>query len=141
MTELAAEFNDYLLDVFHRLHMYPEIGFDLPITTALVKRELGAMGIESTDRYGQCSLVAQIGNKAGVPTLAIRADMDALPVQEQTNLPYKSRIDGAMHACGHDSHTAILLTVAKILKAAAIPASWASLSSATSVIYSPAGIR
>ena len=118
MKELSQELNGYMLDIFHKLHMYPEIGFDLPKTVAVVKEELRAMGIESTDRYGQCSLVAQIGQKTGVPTLAIRADMDALPVQEQTDLPYKSQIDGAMHACGHDSHTAILLTVAKILKAA-----------------------
>lgn len=118
MKELSQELNGYMLDIFHRLHMYPEIGFDLPGTVALVKQELDALGIESTEKYGRCSLVAQIGNRTDVPTLAIRADMDALPVQEQTDLPYKSRIDGAMHACGHDSHTAILLTVAKILKAA-----------------------
>jgi len=116
MKELSQELNGYMLDIFHRLHMYPEIGFDLPRTTALVKEELRKLGIEATERYGKCSVVAQIGNKTGVPTLGIRADMDALPVQEQTDLPYKSRIDGAMHACGHDSHTAILLTVANILK-------------------------
>lgn len=116
MKELSWELNAYMLDIFHRLHMYPEVGFELPGTTALVKAELDKLGIASTDRYGKCSLVAQIGQKAGVPTLGIRADMDALPVQEQTDLPYKSKIDGAMHACGHDSHTAILLTVAKILK-------------------------
>lgn len=116
MKELSRELNAYMLDIFHRLHMYPEVGFELPRTAALVKEELDKLGIASTDRYGKCSLVAQIGQKAGVPTLGIRADMDALPVQEQTDLPYKSKIDGAMHACGHDSHTAILLTVAKILK-------------------------
>ena len=116
MTELSRELNSYMLDIFHRLHMYPEIGFELPKTVALVKAELDAMGIESTCQYGKCSLVAQIGNRPDVPTLGIRADMDALPVQEKTGLPYSSRIGGAMHACGHDSHTAILLTVAKILK-------------------------
>lgn len=116
MKELTQELNAYMLDIFHRLHMYPEVGFELPRTTALVKAELDKLGIASTDRYGKCSLVAQIGQKPDVPTLGIRADMDALPVQEQTDLPYRSKIDGAMHACGHDSHTAILLTVAKILK-------------------------
>jgi len=116
MKNVSQELFDYTVKNFRQLHMYPEIGFDLSRTTALVAAELKAMGIEATDRYGKCSLVAQIGNRTDVPTLAIRADMDALPVHEITDVPYKSRIDGAMHACGHDSHTAILLTVAKILK-------------------------
>jgi len=116
MKIVPQELFDYTVKNFRQLHMYPEIGFDLPRTTALVAAELKAMGIESTDRYGKCSLVAQIGNREDIPTLAIRADMDALPVHEIADVPYKSRIDGAMHACGHDSHTAILLTVAKILK-------------------------
>ena len=96
--------------------MYPEIGFDLYKTTALVAKELDALGIAHTDKYGKCSLVGQIGNREDLPTLAIRADMDALPVHETVDVPYKSRIDGVMHACGHDSHTAILLAVAKVLK-------------------------
>lgn len=116
METVSQELFDYTLRIFRQLHMYPEIGFDLPKTTALVASELEALGIEYTTKYGQCSLVAQIGNKAGVPTLGLRADMDALPIQEATDVPYRSRIDGAMHACGHDSHTAILLTVARILK-------------------------
>lgn len=116
MKTVPQELFQYMSDLYHRLHQCPEIGFDLPETTAIVAAELDAMGIPYTDKYGKCSLVATIGNKEGVPTLGLRADMDALPVHELTDLPFKSRNDGAMHACGHDSHTAILLTAAKVLK-------------------------
>ena len=116
MKTVSQDLFDYTVKIFRQLHMYPEIGFDLPKTTALVASELDDMGISHTDRYGKCSIVAQIGCRQDVPTLGIRADMDALPVHEIVDVPYKSRIDGVMHACGHDSHTAILLTVAKILK-------------------------
>ena len=116
MKTVPQELFDYTVRIFRQLHMYPEIGFDLPRTTALVAAELDSLGIEYTDRYGKCSLVAQIGHDEALPTLGLRADMDALPVHEIVDVPYKSRIDGAMHACGHDSHTAILLTVAKVLK-------------------------
>ncbi len=96
------------------LHRYPEIGFDLPRTAALVQRELDALGIAWTDRYAPCSVVGSIGQ--GTYTLAIRADMDALPIHERNEVPYRSEIDGAMHACGHDAHTAMLLGTARALK-------------------------
>lgn len=116
MNTVPASVFDHAVSVFRELHQYPEVGFDLYNTVKVVARELDALGIAYTDQYGQCSLVAQIGNRNDVPTIGIRADMDALPVQEKTNLPYASKIDGVMHACGHDSHTAILLATAEILK-------------------------
>lgn len=116
MKELPQDCFDYCVDLFRRLHQVPEIGFDLPKTTAIVSQALEELAIPYTDRYGKCSLVGYIGNRPNLPTLGLRADMDALPVQEQVDVPYASRHPGAMHACGHDSHTAILLTVAKILK-------------------------
>lgn len=116
MKEVSQALFDYAVALRRQLHQYPEVGFDLPKTVELVKKELTDMGIPFTERYGQCSVVAYLGNKENVPTLGIRADMDALPVQEKTDLPYRSRIDGQMHACGHDSHTAVLLAVAKELK-------------------------
>lgn len=116
MNVVSQELFDYAVDVYRRLHMYPELGFELPSTVALVKKELDAMSIPYTDRYGVCSLMGFIGDKPGVPVLGLRADMDALPIHEITGLPYASRNDGVMHACGHDSHTAILLAVAKVLK-------------------------
>lgn len=116
MKAVSQELFDYTVGIFRKLHSNPELGFDLPNTVALVEKELQSLGIPYTDRYGQSSLVGYIGNKEGVPTLGLRADMDALPVQEITGLPYASRNPGVMHACGHDSHTSILLAVAKVLK-------------------------
>ena len=112
-SELEALFA-YAVGIRRRLHEYPEVGFDLPRTTALVAAELEAMGIACTDRYGKSSLVADIGR--GERLIALRADMDALPVEEAVDVPFRSKIPGQMHACGHDSHTAVLLAAAKYLK-------------------------
>ncbi len=116
MEAVSQELFDYAVSVFRSLHRNPEVGFDLPKTTALVKQELETMGIPYTTKYGTSSIVGYIGNREGVPTIALRADMDALPVYEKVDLPYKSENEGFMHACGHDSHTAILLAAAKALK-------------------------
>ena len=104
----------YAIDIRRRIHRFPELGFDLPNTSSLVKRELEQCGITCNDSYAPCSVVGYIGN--GDKTIALRADMDALPVEEKNDLPFASEIAGRMHACGHDAHTAVLLTVAKILK-------------------------
>ena len=104
----------YAKSLREELHMYPELGFELPRTLALVHRELDAMGLTYTDEYCESSVVSVI-NPGKAFTIALRADMDALPIQEEMDLPYKSRIDGQMHACGHDFHTATLLATAKYL--------------------------
>lgn len=106
---------NYIINLRHELHEYPEIGFDLPKTIALVKRELDKLGIEYTEKYGESSVVATINPDKSHFTIGIRADMDALLIQEKTNLDFKSKIDGQMHACGHDAHTAMLLGTAKAL--------------------------
>ena len=106
---------DHARNLRHELHQIPELGYDLPKTTAVVKRELTAMGIEYTEKYGQGSVVAYLGKKEGF-TIGIRADMDALPIQENSGNPYSSTHEGKMHACGHDGHTAQLLAVSKKLK-------------------------
>ena len=111
MEQLLA----YAVECRRYLHMHPEVGFELPLTTAYVRKKLEESGLTVTDRYGQCSLVAEIGPVDG-PIIALRADMDALPVEEKTGLPYASCFPGKMHACGHDSNTAVLLAVAKCLK-------------------------
>ena len=108
------EIFEYSVKIRRKLHMYPEIGFDLEKTVALVKSELEKMGIEYTEKYGKSSVVAQIGS--GERIIAFRADMDALPIKENADVPFASKIPGRMHACGHDSHTAVLLGVAKYLK-------------------------
>ena len=108
---------EYIIAIRRELHEYPEVGFDLPKTIAVVKRELDKLGIEYTEEYGKSSVVATINPDKKDFTIGIRADMDALLIQEKTDLPFKSKIDGQMHACGHDAHTAMLLGTAKALKA------------------------
>ena len=108
---------EYIIALRRELHEFPEVGFDLPRTIAVVKRELDKLGIEYTEEYGKSSVVATINPDKKDFTIGIRADMDALPIQEKTDLPFKSKIDGQMHACGHDAHTAMLLGTAKALKA------------------------
>ena len=107
---------DYILQIRHAIHEYPEIGFDLSRTTTLVKIELEKMGIPYTEKYGQSSVVGYINPEAKHYTIGLRADMDALLIQEINDIPFKSKIDGQMHACGHDAHTAMLLGAAKALK-------------------------
>ena len=104
----------YACGLRRELHRYPEIGFDLPRTLALVRRELEAMGIPYTEQYGRSGIVATI-NEGKPFTIGIRADMDALPVTEATGLDYASCIEGQMHACGHDIHTAQLLALGRKL--------------------------
>ena len=106
---------DYIISLRREIHEYPEIGFDLPKTIAVVKRELDKIGIEYTEKYGESSVVAIINPDKSQFTIGIRADMDALLIQETNDIPYKSKIDGKMHACGHDAHTAMLLGTAKAL--------------------------
>ena len=108
---------EYILRLRHEIHRNPEVGFDLPKTVALVKRELDALGIAYSESYGKSSVVAIINPEKKNFTIGIRADMDALLIEEKTDLPFKSEIKGHMHACGHDAHTAMLLGTAKALKA------------------------
>lgn len=114
MIKNLQELHEYAVALRRKLHQYPEVGFDLDRTVELVSGELQKLGIKYTYAYGRGSVVAELGQ--GEKVIALRADMDALPVEEKTDLPYKSRIPGQMHACGHDSHTGILLAVAKYLK-------------------------
>ncbi|MDO4543492.1 MAG: M20 family metallopeptidase [Clostridia bacterium] len=117
MGVVTSEIFEYAVKIRRELHMHPEVGFELYKTCELVKRELKSMGIPFTERFGKCSVVGYIGDNPKRKTLALRADMDALPIQEKTNLPYASTCEGKMHACAHDAHTANLLATAKILKA------------------------
>jgi amidohydrolase len=105
---------EYAIGIRRRLHMYPEIGFDLDRTLSLLRSELEKMRVPYTEKYGKSSMVATINDEKEY-TIGIRADMDALPISERNCVPYKSRLDGAMHACGHDVHTAILLGTVKKL--------------------------
>ena len=102
--------------ISHRreLHKIPELGLELPNTAAYVKKQLEHMGIEYQELVGGNALVGLIRGGHEGKTLAIRADMDGLPIQEETGLPFSSQTKN-MHACGHDGHTAMLLGAAKVL--------------------------
>ena len=100
-----------------RIHRRPEIGIQLPITQAVIVEELERLGLDPVRGRGLSSVTALIdGAKAG-PTILLRGDMDALPLTEDTGLDFASEIGGAMHACGHDAHVAMLLGAARLLMA------------------------
>lgn len=115
LLEEAAQLKESM--VFNRryLHVHAETGFDLKDTYAFVKKTLIDMGYEPL-RCGKAGLVALAGGKKGGKVFLIRADMDALPIQEAAEVDFASA-NGSMHACGHDMHTAMLLGAAKLLKA------------------------
>ncbi|PYE35941.1 amidohydrolase [Rhizobium sp. PP-F2F-G38] len=105
-----------LVAIRRDLHMHPEVGFNVERTAAVVARELSGLGIEHVTGVGRTGVVGSIKGGAPGPTLLIRADMDALPIREQTGLPFASAVDGRMHACGHDLHTATLIGIGAVLK-------------------------
>ena len=105
----------YASACYRHLHRHPELGFELDNTVAFVRSELDKMGIAWSEA-GPASVTAWIGPEDAKTAIGFRADMDALPVMEKSGVPFASEIPGKMHACGHDSHTALMLTVAKILK-------------------------
>ncbi len=107
-----------LVEWRRRLHQKPELGFKETLTAQLIEKKLQAWGIEHQTGIAQTGIVAIIkGNKlTSQKVLAIRADMDALPIQELNEVSYRSQHDGVMHACGHDGHTAIALGTAYYLQ-------------------------
>ena len=98
----------------HRIHSHPELGFEEFVTSDLVAECLQAWGYAVHRGLGGTGVVGTLHHGEG-RALGLRADMDALPIQEATGLPYASKLDGKMHACGHDGHTATLLAAAKYL--------------------------
>lgn len=110
------ERSDYLVEKRRLLHLYPELGMNTVKTAAILGEALDGLGIPYTERYCDNSLVAVIGSNPNLPMIAYRADMDALPIGEETGLDFASLNQGCMHACGHDAHMAILLGVAASLK-------------------------
>jgi len=121
MTIATPNFTDAaveeLIATRRDLHMHPELGFQEVRTSGIVAERLRALGLEVRDHIGGTGVIATIkGGKPGKRVL-LRADMDALPIHEENQTPYRSRSDGKMHACGHDCHTSILLGVGKRLQA------------------------
>ncbi|MGB2357648.1 MAG: M20 aminoacylase family protein [Paracoccaceae bacterium] len=114
LAELHAEITEWRRDI----HQHPEILFDTQRTSAMVADKLRSFGVdEVVTGIGRTGVVAVIKGKStsSGKTIGLRADMDALPIEEQTGLEYASKTPGAMHACGHDGHTAMLLGAAKYL--------------------------
>jgi hippurate hydrolase len=106
-----------IVEVRRRLHCRPEIGLDLPATQAVVVAELERMGLAPRVGKAVSSVTAVIEGARPGPTLVLRGDMDGLPLQEETGLKFSSEVPGAMHACGHDTHVAMLLGGARLLVA------------------------
>lgn len=106
---------DEVVAIRRQLHQHPELSFCERNTAELVKKCLASKNIEFQSEIAGTGVVATIKGKPSNKTVALRADMDALPIHETTDLPYRSVNDGVMHACGHDAHTAMLLGTAFIL--------------------------
>lgn len=109
------QFYDKLVKTRYHLHQHPELSGQEYETTAFLSRYLQDLGIKILDSGLETGLIAEIGQ--GEPVIALRADIDALPIIEQTGLPYASQNPGVMHACGHDFHQTSLLGAAELLKA------------------------
>ena len=117
MINIRSEINDIQNSIFEwrrDFHQYPELSFQEFRTADLIAKELKSMGLEPKPNIGKTGIIADLIFGDG-PMIALRADMDALPIQETSGLPFASKNDGIMHACGHDGHMAMLLATAKVL--------------------------
>jgi amidohydrolase len=117
ISDQARALFDYTRALRRDFHRNPELGFKEYRTAGIVARELNNFGLEVSTGIGKTGVVGVLEGEKPGPILLLRFDMDALPIQEQTNVEYSSQIPGVMHACGHDGHTAIGLTVARLLSA------------------------
>ncbi|MDQ2680282.1 MAG: M20 family metallopeptidase [Candidatus Eremiobacteraeota bacterium] len=121
-----------MIELRRLIHKHPELGFEEHQTAGLVERELGALAIEHR-RIAQTGVVGIIRGAKPGKTVALRADMDALPITEKSGEPFSSEVPGVMHACGHDAHTAMLLGAARILQS-----NRSTLSGTVVLIFQPA---
>jgi amidohydrolase len=115
MLDKANRIKDEIVRLRRDIHQHPELSFQEFRTAQLVADTLAELGIEAQTGIGRTGVVAHIGPDDG-PTIGIRADMDALPILQKSDVPYRSQNEGVMHACGHDAHTAMLLGVAHLLQ-------------------------
>ncbi|MEK4579632.1 amidohydrolase [Bacillus sp. FSL R12-0074] len=116
MASIPDQLTEKLISIRRHLHENPELSYEEFETTKAIKNWLDEANITIIDSNLETGVIAEIsGNKNG-PVVALRADIDALPIQEETDLPYTSKIQGKMHACGHDFHTAAIIGAAYLLK-------------------------
>ena len=113
IKEQIAEMRDWLIETRRAIHSHPELGFEEVETSKLVSGWLERFGLEVKRGVAKTGVVGLLRGGAPGKTVAIRADMDALPMDEATGVPYASKVKGKMHACGHDAHVTILLGVAR----------------------------
>jgi amidohydrolase len=116
IREAADALAPHLVAIRRDIHAHPELAFEETRTAGIVAAELARLGIAHRTGLGGTGVLGVIEGARPGPTLAIRADMDALPIAEETGLPFASTVAGKMHACGHDIHTATLLGAAALLK-------------------------
>ncbi len=116
IRELTQRIEPQLIEIRRDIHAHPELGFEEVRTASIVARELSRLGIPHQTEIGKTGVVGLIEGGRPGPVLAIRADMDALPIEETSGLPWASTKAGLMHACGHDVHTTTLLGVAAVLQ-------------------------
>jgi hippurate hydrolase len=115
ILDAAESVRDDVVQLRRRIHRHPEIGLTLPRTQAEVLESLAGLGLDVTTGQQTTSVVARLAGARPGPSILLRADMDALPMPEDTGLPFASEVPGAMHACGHDTHVAMLAGAARIL--------------------------
>lgn len=115
LDEIKGIYEDKVIEFRRDLHMYPELSFKEYRTTEKIKDKLIKLGIKIIDIGMETGVIGLLKGKEDGPTIALRGDIDALPIKELNDVPYKSKIDGVMHACGHDIHTSTVMGAAMIL--------------------------
>jgi len=116
IQQLTKQYSGYVTDCYHHIHSLPELSFQEFETAKFIQNELAKMEIPFRSGIGRTGVLGKIeGQNPSKKVIALRADMDALPVSEEVDIPWKSTVENVMHACGHDSHVSCLLGVAKIL--------------------------
>ncbi|MFC1513288.1 M20 family metallopeptidase, partial [Thermodesulfobacteriota bacterium] len=117
----SQQLKEWMRNIRRTLHQYPELGFEEFRTAQLIAEKLDELAIPYRTEVARTGVLATLGPEDGAGTIALRADMDGLPVEEKTGLPFASKRSGLMHACGHDGHVAMLLGAAALLKEKKLP--------------------